>query len=241
MKDTPGFVRLSRKIFEHSFWKEKRAFSKFEAWVDLISLVSFDEKEKTQVIGNKIVKWGRGQYPASIRYLQERWQWGSTKRVKYFLDLLEKENMISIERETGQNVVTICKYDVYNALNSEGKREGNAEETEGKQKGNKTKKGKKEEEIKEDNTLDLFTDVPPEFIEKWYKFKAWFSEEKFPRVKKMEKQLTAKQLYQLTEDYTVAEINATLEGMENYKKLGNYTSVYLTLNNWIKREQAKTA
>jgi len=139
-----GYLPLSRKIFNHDLFKEKREFSKFEAWIDLLQMASYDQEEKTKLIGLNIIKWGRGQLPASVRFLQTRWQWGSTKRVFMFLEMLKKGNMISIEKETGQNIITICKYDTYNIISNEWKREGNTKETRGKREGNETNKDNKE-------------------------------------------------------------------------------------------------
>lgn len=114
MAQPAGYIPISRKIFDHPFWKEKRAFSKFEAWIDLLQTARYEESIKTEYINSKPVKWGRGQLPASVRYLMERWRWGSITKVETYLKNLQNEDMISLEKGQGINIITICKYDDYN-------------------------------------------------------------------------------------------------------------------------------
>ena len=41
-----AFIRINRKLFNHTFWKENRIYSKAEAWIDLIQLMSFTDNNK---------------------------------------------------------------------------------------------------------------------------------------------------------------------------------------------------
>ena len=40
-----GWISIDRKIQEHYFWKEKRVFSKLEAWLDILLNVNHKEKK----------------------------------------------------------------------------------------------------------------------------------------------------------------------------------------------------
>lgn len=111
-----GYLPLNRKFFDHELWKDKREFSKAEAWLDLLQMVSYEEKDKTLWIQGKPIVYGRGEYPASIRFLQTSWNWGSITKVENFLKYLQKQDMIKLEKRTGQNVITICNYDTYNPI-----------------------------------------------------------------------------------------------------------------------------
>lgn len=93
----------------------------------------------------------------------------------------------------------------------------------------------------EKDNNNLFTDVPSEFIKSWYEFNKYYTDENFKRVRKMEQQITPKQLYKLTQKFSIPDIETTLQSMENYKKLKDYSSVYLTLNTWLSRSYSKTA
>lgn len=111
-----NFIPINRKLFEHEFWEERRCFSKFEAWIDLLQSARFDEEEKIDWINNKQVKYKRGQLIASFRFLQKRWNWGSITKVERFLEVLKKKDMVVSEKGQGVNVITICKYESYNKV-----------------------------------------------------------------------------------------------------------------------------
>ncbi len=113
-----GFIKLNRKFFSHKMWEAARTFSECEAWIDLIQSARFEATETIERIGGREIKYGRGQFPASNRYLARRWQWGEQK-VKGFMGRLYKEKMITTDVSQGMNVVTLCKYDAYNSGNSE--------------------------------------------------------------------------------------------------------------------------
>lgn len=113
-KQLTNFLPLSRKLFTHELWHEKRVYSKFEAWLDLLKEARFDRTETRMLIGNTIVRWGRGEIPASLRFLAERWGWSKNK-ADSFLKLLTNEGMISkrTAQGTAQTIITICNYEDY--------------------------------------------------------------------------------------------------------------------------------
>ena len=141
-----GYFLLHRRFFEHPLWTEKREFSKAEAWIDLIEQARWKDEETSLMHNGQIVKWGRGQLVASVRFLRDRWKWRSNNKVTRFLDLLEKENMIRYDKRTVIGRITICKYDTYQLKENEGEdtngtRTGQAEDETGI-KGNNGKEGK---------------------------------------------------------------------------------------------------
>lgn len=122
-----GFIPISRKLFDNFLWKEKREFSRAEAWLDLIQLARFEASSTKEVINGQVVEYGLGERPLSLRLLADRWQW-SKNRVDKFLDLLVSERMImkrtakgtgsgtdeGTAKRTGQTVISICNYASYN-------------------------------------------------------------------------------------------------------------------------------
>ncbi len=114
-----GYIKISRKFFSSETWEAARTFSECEAWLDLIQSARFDATQPATVgIGGRNVTWGRGQYPASVRFLANRWQWGS-KRVRIFLETLKKKGMITTDDTQGVTVITLVNYDKYNGENRE--------------------------------------------------------------------------------------------------------------------------
>lgn len=72
----------------------------------------------------------------------------------------------------------------------------------------------------------------------WQKFQEWYQSQGFKKVTQIEEQLTPKQFLTLQNLYGASSLIRTLSNMENYKKVTGYTSVYLTLNNWLSRDNA---
>lgn len=108
-----GFIMLSRKFFKNDIWKVARTYNDSEAWIDLIQSARFEASEITSRVGGRNITWGRGQYPASIRFLASRWRW-SEQKVRTFLGTLKKKGMITTERTQGMNIITLVNYDEYN-------------------------------------------------------------------------------------------------------------------------------
>lgn len=105
-----GWISLHRKITCHPFYQEKRKFSKFEAWIDLLLMVNHETKKV--LLGNELIEVKRGQRITSIRQLCDRWGWSNSKVTQY-LKLLESDGMITVKSDTKKTVITIDKYSDY--------------------------------------------------------------------------------------------------------------------------------
>lgn len=113
-----GYIKLSRKFFSNDIWNEARTFSSCEAWLDLIQSARFEATPRMESIGGREVSYTRGQYPASIRFLSKRWHW-TERKVRTFLAFLRRENMITLSKEQGMNIITLVKYNEYNGTPSD--------------------------------------------------------------------------------------------------------------------------
>lgn len=113
-----GFIKLSRSFFDNKIWQAARAFSECEAWIDLIQSARFEASPTTSRIGCYEVTWGRGQYPASNRFLAKKWG-RSEQWVKSFLGKLKREKMIVTDNSQGVNVITLVNFDKYNGESSD--------------------------------------------------------------------------------------------------------------------------
>lgn len=105
-KKDKGFIALYRDILDHWIWTEK-PFDRPRAWIDLLLTVNYADKEF--MFNGKITTVKRGSIITSISKLSERWEWSTTK-VSNFLNLLEKEGMISQKRTSKNTVLTIDNY-----------------------------------------------------------------------------------------------------------------------------------
>lgn len=201
-----GFIKLNRKSFAHKFWTKARVLSEFEAWIDLIQSARYDGAVTIEYIDGREIKYGRGQYPASIRYLAKRWSWGE-KKVRAFLDELKKDGSITTDSSQGMNVITLCKFDKYNSTEYiEDTAKDTVKDTDislilkelhelktqittqqktqiGHSKGTNNKKVKKEEEGNNKNYIDNSKELPISGTKEshtenidYQKFTEWFNE-----------------------------------------------------------------
>ncbi|MBL3628495.1 MULTISPECIES: Replication protein O [Bacillus] len=113
-----GWIKLHRSVQDHWIYQEKRKFSKYEAWLDLLMMAS--HKDNKFVLGNELYDLKRGEFISSIRKLGERWSWSNTK-VTQFLDLLKKDEMIDFKKDTKKTLITIVNYGVYHDSDEEKK------------------------------------------------------------------------------------------------------------------------
>jgi len=214
-----NFIPLNRKIFKHEFWLEKRPYSRFEAWLDLLATARFDTGEGRMLIGCTIVRWNRGELVASIRYLVERWDW-SKHKVDNFIKLLKKENMIKTRTpsRTSQTIITICNYETYNSFvkitGHQNGQDGDSTGTQAGQDRDKTNKENKEQQSKHREVYRAFAHL------------ILFADE-FELLK--------------NSGFAKSEIDQILDEVENYKGNKKYTSLYLTAKKWLQKEKQVAA
>ena len=151
-----GYFALYRKIQDHPFYKEKRVFSKYEAWIDLLMDARHKKKPKQIVIGMRTIECGYGQSIKSLRTMGERWGW-TAKKVSRFLDLLENMGQIRHENVTVTTRITILNYSKYdttgNRCDTDMSHDGNTRETQGKHEWDTNKHDKHENHNKHENNI----------------------------------------------------------------------------------------
>ena len=100
-------------------------------------------------------------------------------------------------------------------------------------------KDKGKEEVKEKENINIVSHETKIKNEAFEKFNKWLdSETTF--VRKIKKQMTEEQFMKLKKTYNSTQIMNTILNLENYKDATKrYTSVYLTVNNWLKKDLNK--
>jgi len=163
-----GYFPLYRKFQQHPFWKEKRSFSKAEAWIDLLWEARHQEDPVEVVIGMNVLVCNYGESLKSVRTWAKRWGWGEAKTHR-FLKLLKKMGQIETVSETVTTRITILNYSKYDPKKNKG-------ETQAKHKRNTVETqattDNKDKEIKQTN-FDIFWDSYPKKKSKGQALKAW--------------------------------------------------------------------
>lgn len=111
-----GWIRL------HRGWRECDVFtgepaSEREAWVHLIEMAAWKPMIRRAGKGD-VIEVGRGQLHTAERTLADMWFW-DRKRVKRFLNRLEKYGMITQKTGPSGNLVTIRNYATYQSCGTD--------------------------------------------------------------------------------------------------------------------------
>lgn len=105
-----GWIKLYRSIRKHWLWEDAE---KLKWWIDI--LLQANHKSRKILIGNDLINIERGSFHTSILKLSERWQ-VDRKTVKKFLDLLAKDNMLTIETSKKGTTLKVSNYEDYQAI-----------------------------------------------------------------------------------------------------------------------------
>jgi len=108
-----GVYGVDRGVWDHPLFKERKAFSRREAWLWLVSEAAW--KPRRVYLGGAVIALDRGQLAHSIRFMAEAWRWEQTRVVRFF-DRLKTETMIATAIESGHTVTTICNYERYQVV-----------------------------------------------------------------------------------------------------------------------------
>jgi hypothetical protein len=140
-----GYLPIWRKFFEdHQFWREKRVFSKAEAWIDILYCTHYSREPKQRLINGELVQQNYGEALMTTRYCGLRWGWTHV-RVWRFLKLLKCMGQIDTEtlhKTTRIIVRNFEKYDPKELGRCNTKR--NTDVTQALHRRNNTKKGNKD-------------------------------------------------------------------------------------------------
>jgi hypothetical protein len=218
-----GYIKLHRQILEWDWYNDPNTFRLF-----LHLLLKANHKDASWK-GNLIK---RGQRFTSINSLSEELKM-SIKEIRTAEKKLINTSEIKVLGANNGTMITICKYDYYQSSEeTAGQAMGQAKGKKGTSKGQQTRiirKKQREEDLLEEKD----TYIPSQdFI----KFQNWMKNYT-PTVLKMKTQMTEENLSTLKLKYDSTLIAEKLTEMENKADLlKRYSSVYLTLRNWLKQK-----
>lgn len=107
-----GHIKLSRKLFDvDPWWGQKRKFSRFEAWVDMLQLAAW--RAVSSSYRGEEFRLERGEFVLSVRLAAKRWGW-TEKVTRTFLKKAQEMAHIKAQREEHAGTVyLIVNYDAY--------------------------------------------------------------------------------------------------------------------------------
>lgn len=105
-----GWIKISRELPKHWIWQDAE---RLKWWLDLLLMASWDDGQSLSG-GSRLIEIKRGQLVASISFLCQRWHKGHNTVIA-FLKMLQDEKMITKETIGNTTIITICKYNMYQA------------------------------------------------------------------------------------------------------------------------------
>lgn len=99
-----GWIKLHRSIRKNWIWEDAQ---KLKWWLDI--LLQANHKDNKILLGNELLNVERGSFHTSEIKLSNRWN-VDRKTVRRFLELLQKDNMISIEKSKKGTTIKISNY-----------------------------------------------------------------------------------------------------------------------------------
>jgi hypothetical protein len=115
VKGATGHINVARRIFDHPMFDDGKPLSDREAWLWLISNAAWRPMQIMVRNGraSELVSLDRGQLSFSRSYLCKAWHWTSEKRVRTFLNRLQKESMVDLQTGQLQTIIYIRNYGVF--------------------------------------------------------------------------------------------------------------------------------
>lgn len=161
MAKNNGWYKMPRTLIECDLWMSDTPFSIRDAYVDLLMMANYEEKNFFPHHSQDVIVIHEGELATSIENLSIRWKW-SKKKVISYLDRLEKANMLTRKSFNWGTVVTLAGHgilgnectanDTANAPQTTPEREGRLT-PQTHRKGNTTKEIKKDKTVKKDKEI----------------------------------------------------------------------------------------
>lgn len=231
-----SFVLLARSIIDSQVFANDKML---KVWIWCLCKANHKGRFASLKIGKGYteVEVKRGQFIFGRSKAEEEIFYdGST--IYKIMQKLQKLEMIMIESNNQYSIITICKYDEYQSekaykVTTKEQPSNNQVTTKGQPSNTNNNVNNVNNDNKEINIDEpVLSDEEKEI---WASYADWFKEQDFKIVPRIKEQLAAKQLFKLLDVYDSDDIKDTLMSMENYPRAKTYTSVYLTLNAWLKK------
>lgn len=141
MEQDAGYIGIQRRFFRHFLWKEKRVYSRAEAWLDLLAEAWYGDRPGEVIPCGRVMSVSRGEILRSLDEWAQRWRWNKSAVNRFFV-LLENEQMIVCVNECRTTRVLIINYDLYNPPEKMPSKNRHENETDTKQESKRLNSGK---------------------------------------------------------------------------------------------------
>jgi hypothetical protein len=109
-----GWLKLHRKFKENFLWKEPREYSRWEAWLDILSEANY--LDKPMIFEGTALQIKRGQWLTSQLKLGKRWRW-SRGKVERFMQTLIDNGMVTVHSvDRKASMITVCNFNALQGL-----------------------------------------------------------------------------------------------------------------------------
>jgi hypothetical protein len=210
----PGYIKLFRDLKEHELWKIKRKFSKAEAWIDIIFRCNHKCERILHGYQKLLVK--RGQFISSNYELGNEWGWSESSARK-FIEYCVESGMMKIFPTKKYTLYEVSNYCVYQGVDTEGF-EQVTERTENAQKTHKKRTARAQKTPNNNDNNDN-------------------NEKKDIYITAQHLSMSKEEYDKLVSEYGKEKVDDKIDHARNYAKLKNYKSLYLTLDNWLKKDK----
>ncbi len=202
-----GWIKLHRQLKEHWIWNNS---DYLKWWLDI--LLEVNHTSQKTLIKGILFECKRGEKLYSLDTWAKRWKTNKSK-VRRFLELLQREEMIVLKNETITTRLIVCKYDSY-----QDERNANETQTKRKRNANETQMTPIQECNNDNNVKNEKKDIYRSFDHLHLSFLDF---------------------NKLNLEYEKEIIDSVLDSIENYKKNTQYKSLYLTAKKWLLKEPKK--
>ena len=96
-----GFVKIDRKFFASEMWKERRKFSRFEAWLDIMQRAAYKGTEGVEA----------GEVKLSTRNTAAVWGWPKTNVNRFISSLVDCGMLAKTDRQSVYKIAWDTKRD----------------------------------------------------------------------------------------------------------------------------------
>ncbi len=139
-----GFIKLHRGWQDSDLFRDNEPFCERMAWLWIVEHAAWKDTIRYSHKG-EMIEVSRGQLHTSLSAMESSFSW-SKKKVRGFLDRLEKRHMVVAKRAQSGTLLTVCNYAKYqDRQDTEGHGQGTVGDTVGAQLGHT-----QEEEIRKD-------------------------------------------------------------------------------------------